>query len=127
MPDSLLQYVAIGSSSGRMNIYNRGELLAPYEINQSLIKRHPQPACSFGPLAGPVSFIAMAEASLAFGSRFQQDCLNLVHLPTMTGYPDWPTPAVPLGRVTAVGFGDGGKLLAAGNDSGKIWLWRLAG
>jgi len=40
-------------------------------------------------------------------------------------YQNWPTNQTPLGRITAVAFGRHDRVLAVGNDVGKVRLWDI--
>ena len=40
-------------------------------------------------------------------------------------FANWPTAATPLGKVECCAFSPHSGFLAAGNDKGKVLLWRL--
>ncbi|KAK3300428.1 WD40-repeat-containing domain protein [Chaetomium fimeti] len=129
------RWVAVGSNSGVLNVYDRNELLArPTAAKQAAkagapveIKKLPTPTRSFEQLTTSISVVTFAPDGqlLAFGSFHKKDALRLVHLPSCTVYRNWPTEQTPLGRITAVAFSAGSDVLAVGNDVGKIRLWEI--
>ncbi|KAL2199292.1 WD40-repeat-containing domain protein [Corynascus similis CBS 632.67] len=135
------RWVAIGSSSGVLNVYDRNELVMKQKTASATggnakqgaaaveIKKLPSPARSFEQLTTSISVVAFAPDGqlLAFGSIHKKDALRLVHLPSCTVYRNWPTEQTPLGRITAVAFSAGSDVLAVGNDVGKIRLWEIRG
>ncbi|KAL1868050.1 hypothetical protein VTK73DRAFT_3851 [Phialemonium thermophilum] len=129
------RWVAVGSTSGILNIYDRSVLVdrAPPKSSSAdvtpAIRPLPEPNRVFEQLTTPVTVVAFSPDGqlLAFGSEMKKDALRLAHLPTCTVYRNWPTEKTPLGRVTAVSFGRQSDLLAVGNDKGKIRLWEILG
>lgn len=139
------RWVAVGSSSGVTNIYDRNELLvggsgtggsskkkkkggkAGGGEEEVTIKSNPEPTRRFEHLVTPITVITFSPDGqlMAFGSREKKDALRLVHLPSCTVYRNWPTENTPLGRITSVAFGRGSDLLAVGNDAGKVRLWDI--
>jgi hypothetical protein len=64
------------------------------------------------------------------GSKWKIDALRLVHLPSCTVYSNWPTGKTPLGRVSAVAFGEDaeeGLCLVVGNDKGALRGFEIRG
>jgi WD40 repeat protein len=120
------RWVAVGSNSGITNIYDRNELVV-LKSEEVTIKERPTPTRVFEQLVTPITHIAFSPDGqlMAFGSQHKKDALRLVHLPTCTVYRNWPTEQTPLGRITAVAFGNQSDLLAVGNDTGKIRLWEI--
>ncbi|KAI9833102.1 MAG: hypothetical protein M1826_000469 [Phylliscum demangeonii] len=138
------RWVAVGSTSGIVNIYDRASWSDP-----NAIAARPAPLRSLGNLTTPISHLAFSPDGqlLALASRWKQDALRLVHLPSCTVYRNWPTAQTPLGRITAVAFadygtggegggggggsggddgvGEVGLWLAVGNEAGKIRLWEI--
>jgi U3 small nucleolar RNA-associated protein 18 len=130
------RWVAVGSNSGVLNVYDRNELLAvkqPAKQGSNAadsgveIKKLPEPTRSFEQLTTSISVVTFSPDGqlLAFGSFHKKDALRLVHLPSCTVYRNWPTEQTPLGRITAVAFSAGSDVLAVGNDVGKIRLWEI--
>ncbi|EKJ78463.1 hypothetical protein NXS19_000584 [Fusarium pseudograminearum] len=120
------RWVSVGSNSGITNIYDRNELLV-LNSEEVTIKERPTPTRVFEQLVTPITHITFSPDGqlMAFGSQHKKDALRLVHLPTCTVYRNWPTDQTPLGRITAVAFGNQSDLLAVGNDTGKIRLWEI--
>ncbi|GKT99700.1 hypothetical protein FLAG1_01791 [Fusarium langsethiae] len=120
------RWVAVGSNSGITNIYDRNELLV-LNSEEVTVKERPTPTRVFEQLVTPITHITFSPDGqlMAFGSQHKKDALRLVHLPTCTVYRNWPTDQTPLGRITAVTFGNKSDLLAVGNDTGKIRLWEI--
>ena len=131
------RWVAVGSNSGVLNVYDRNELLVRAPAGKQAgkadaaaaveIKKLPEPTRSFEQLTTAISVVTFAPDGqlLAFGSFHKKDALRLVHLPSCTVYRNWPTEQTPLGRITAVAFSAGSDVLAVGNDVGKIRLWEI--
>ncbi|KOS16681.1 putative U3 small nucleolar RNA-associated protein 18 [Escovopsis weberi] len=135
------RWVAVGSSSGITNIYDRHELLSTDKAAAVAaaaeeegdagasfsIKETPTPTRVFEQLVTPVTVLEFSPDGqlLAFGSRQKKDALRLAHLPSCTVYRNWPTAQTPLGRITTVAFGRDSNVLAVGNDAGKIRLWAI--
>lgn len=91
------------------------------------VKSLPTPTRGFEQLTTPITNIAFTPDGqlLAFASKHKKDALRLVHLPSCTVYRNWPTENTPLGRISAVAFGNQSDLLAVGNDQGKIRMWEI--
>lgn len=146
------RWIAIGSSSGIVNIYDRRAWLADSKANNkdqtSLITPNPKPTKTLGHLTTPTSHLKFSPDGqiLAMASQWKRDALRLVHLPSCTVYGNWPTSNTPLGRITGVAFcagdvlgGDAGTkaggmvqtatdayaLLAVANEQGKVRLWEI--
>jgi U3 small nucleolar RNA-associated protein 18 len=116
------RWVAIGSSSGIVNIYDRKELKAATSTSA-----RPKAAKSFDQLTTPTSHLVFSVDGqmLVLASRWKRDALRLVHLPSCTVYRNWPTDKTPLGRVASVAVSPDGMYLAVGNEQGKIRLWEI--
>ncbi|KUI56536.1 hypothetical protein VP1G_03925 [Cytospora mali] len=123
------RWVALGSNSGVLNIYDRNQLISKIEGDAVEIKPQPEPTRRCEQLTTPITAVTFSPDGqlLAFGSQHKKDALKLVHLPTCTVYRNWPTEQTPMGRVTAVTFGktNDADVLAVGNDVGKIRLWEI--
>lgn len=125
------RWVALGSNSGVLNIYDRNDLVDKTNANGSLeVKPQPEPTRRCEQLTTPITTATFSSDGqlLAFASQHKKDALKLVHLPTCTVYRNWPTEQTPLGRVTAVAFGSGREadlMLSVGNDIGKVRLWEI--
>ncbi|KAL2271226.1 hypothetical protein VTJ83DRAFT_597 [Remersonia thermophila] len=146
------RWVAVGSNSGIVNLYDRNELVIRSKPGAGAgkdegdkakpagagkgaskaeveIKALPEPRRVLEQLTTAISAVAFSPDGqlMAFASQHKKDALRLVHLPSCTVYRNWPTEQTPLGRVTAVAFSAGGDVLAVGNDVGKIRLWEVRG
>lgn len=122
-------WVALGSTSGVLNIYDRAELISKGQGAAVELKPLPTPTRSFEQLTTPITVTAFSPDGqlLAFASQHKKDAFKLVHLPSCTVYRNWPTEQTPMGRVTAVTFGRSKDtdVLAVGNDVGKIRMWEI--
>lgn len=141
------RWIAIGSSSGIVNIYDRRVLLTPPSKDQQQSQQQqqpvpaaPKPAKTLEHLTTPTSHLVFSPDGqiLAMASKWKRDALRLVHLPSCTVYQNWPTSTTPLGRITGVAFcageivegqKEGGEglyaALAVANEQGKVRLWEI--
>ncbi|KAJ5272087.1 hypothetical protein N7524_005356 [Penicillium chrysogenum] len=132
------RWVAIGSSSGIVNVYDRRQWAAAYanasaaekdSPAQAGIPRNPEPVRVLDQLTTPISHLVFAPDGqmLVMASRWKRDALRLVHLPTCTVYRNWPTSNTPLGRISSVAISPNSEQLAVGNEQGAIRLWEIRG
>ncbi|KAI9843817.1 MAG: hypothetical protein M1837_006077 [Sclerophora amabilis] len=142
------RYLAIGSTSGMVDIYDRravhkhtSESSSSTPAAHSPTNARTQPLRSLGHLTTPTSNLLFSPDGqvLVMSSRWKSDALKLVHLPSCTVYRNWPTDGTPLGRVTSVAWawvveGRDGKQnnastlkLGVGNEAGKVRLWEVRG
>lgn len=121
------RWVAIGSASGVVNIYDRHALILPSKEDELALKPRPEPVRALMNLITPVTILTFSPDGqlLAMATRYKRDGLKLVHLPSCTVYRNWPTEQTPLGRIEAVAFGTKSDMLAVGNDQGKIRIWEI--
>ena len=126
------KYIAVGSTSGIVNIYERSQLLQASSTTTTT--SYPKPLKVLDHLTTPISNIAFSPCSqlLAISSRWKRDALRLVHLPSATVYRNWPTSKTPLGRISAVTLGeyevDAGLkrlVLLTGNEQGVLRGWEI--
>lgn len=115
------RWVAIGSSSGIVNIYDRRKWSA------ESVPARPSPVRAFDQLTTPTSHLEFSQDGqlLCMASRWKRDALRLIHLPSCTVYRNWPTGSTPLGRITAVAWSPTTEMLAVANEQGKIRLWEI--
>lgn len=129
------RWIAIGSSSGITNIYDRRVWLSSPEANATQpIPLQPKPTRVLDQLTTPTSHLVFSPDGqiLAMSSRWKRDALRLVHLPSCTVYRNWPTGFTALGRISSVAFaagevveGECHSVLAVGNEQGKVRLWEI--
>ena len=119
------RWMAVGSSSGIVNLYDRSGW------KRASIPLRPKPVRVLDQLTTPISCLSFSLNGevLCMASKWKRDALRLVHLPSCTVYRNWPTGATPLGRVSAIAWGERaeGLLLATGNEQGKVRLWEVRG
>jgi U3 small nucleolar RNA-associated protein 18 len=127
------RWVAIGSSSGIVNIYDRRTWLPPTadEPNNG-VPPNPKPTRTLDQLVTPISHLTFDHDGqvLCMASKWKADALRLVHLPSCTVYRNWPTGKTPLGRVSAVAWGqdaERGLCLLVGNERGALRGWEVRG
>jgi U3 small nucleolar RNA-associated protein 18 len=136
------RWVAVGSSSGVVNIYDRrawAEALTGDESTtdaNSGIPTAPKPLRALQNLTTPTSHLTFSPDGqvLAMASRWKQNAMRLVHLPSATVFKNWPTEKTPLGRITSVAFGRPSQdeekegsyaLIAVGNEAGHVRMWEV--
>ena len=112
------EFIAIGSSSGIVNLYKTDSVLA----NQD-----PKPEKSIMNLTTSITTIEFHPSSkmLAIASKDLKDSMRLFHIPSKRVIQNWPTGKTPLGYVSAVSFSPNGQFIAIGNDKGKILLYKF--
>lgn len=113
------RWLAIGSESGFVNIYERA--------NGSNKSNTFEPIITLDQLTTTISSLVFSPDGqmLCMASRAIKDALRIVHLPTGSVFKNWPTSGTPFGKVTSVTFSPHGEMLAVGNEQGKVRLWRL--
>ena len=116
------RWVAVGSSSGIVNVYDRRKWLCAESV-----PARPKPARAFDQLTTPTSHLAFSPDGqiLCMASRWKRDALKLVHLTSCTVYRSWPTSSTPFGRITSVAWSPSSEMLAVANEQGKIRLWEI--
>ena len=117
-PNSSTSYLAVGSESGVMTLYD-GNISAgtsPPKIHQTALN-----------LTTKISNAVFHPSSqiLAFSSGDVNDQLRFMHMPSYTIFENWPTEKTPLRKVQCLDFSPGGAYLAAGNDRGRVLLYKL--
>ncbi|KAK5714510.1 U3 snoRNP protein [Elasticomyces elasticus] len=134
------RWVAVGSSSGIVNIYDRRVWLAGVGGTGGegdLFPRTPKPTKTLGHLTTPTSSLTFSPDGqlLVMASKWKRDAVKLVHLPSCTVFQNWPTSQTPLGRVTGVAVAEGGivggkgdgdevfAVLAVANEKGAVRVW----
>jgi U3 small nucleolar RNA-associated protein 18 len=136
------RWVAVGSSSGVVNLYDRRAWsespvtkITPEDTNNGIPKA-PTPLRALDNLTTPTSHLVFSPDGqiLCMASRWKHNAVRLVHLPSATVFKNWPTTKTPLGRVSSIAWGrpteDEEKegclaLLAAGSEVGRVRLWEV--
>ncbi|KAL8727305.1 MAG: hypothetical protein Q9166_006136 [cf. Caloplaca sp. 2 TL-2023] len=115
------RWVAVGSSSGIVNVYDRKNW------GSGNIPANPKPIRAFDQLTTPTSHLTFSPDGqlMVMASRWKRDALRLVHLPSCTVYKNWPTSSTPLGCITALAVAPKSDMLAVANEQGKIRLWEI--
>lgn len=127
------RWLAVGSSSGVVNVYDRSSWGPSKRADdEELVPPSPKPKRAFDHLTTPTSHLEFSPDGqlLVMASQWKRDALRLVHLPSCTVYRNWPTASTPLGRITAVAFSppsSSDPMLAVANEQGKIRLWEIRG
>ncbi|KAJ3565861.1 hypothetical protein NP233_g7370 [Leucocoprinus birnbaumii] len=116
-------YMAVGSSSGLVNVYNS----TSYSLRPSDASKTPKPIKSIGNLTTAISGLKFNHDSqlLAVASKEKKDSMRLIHVPTLTSFANWPTQSTPLGIVTALDFSPKSEYVAIGNKRGRVLLYHL--
>ena len=110
--------VAAGSDSGAVCLYGTRALMQsdrPEPTRELLQLRHP---------ISSLAFNAQSEA-LAFASKYTGSAMRIAHVGSQRVFPNWPTGATPLSKVECVAFSPHSAFVAAGNDKGRVLLYRL--
>lgn len=107
------RYLAIGTSLGVVNLFDRADISRPYRAVDNLVTAITE-----------AKFLSDGQV-LCIASKDKKDALRLVHTASGTVFSNWPTSGTPLGRVLTVEFSPNNQMLAIGNDIGKVTLWRL--
>lgn len=111
------QYVATGSQSGVINIYN----------DQCFTKTHPTPLRAVMNLTTPVTAAKFNSSSdiLAAISVYSKDVVKLVHLPTCHTFANFPSSTDILQSPCVLDFSPRSGYFALGNNRGDVPLFRL--
>lgn len=111
------QYLACGSSSGVVNVYDVSDVM----------QRSPTPVKMLTRLRTSVSALAFNSSSeiLVTASDRLENAIKLTHLPSMTYFENFPDPRSELRRVHVLNFSPQSGFLATGNNSGRACLYRL--
>lgn len=112
-------FIAIGSSSGVVNVYQEPEIM---------LSPTPQPQKTYMNLTTSITTLLFHPTSsdlLVMASRDIKDALKIVHVGCKRVVKNWPTDATPLGYVYCCAISPDGQFLAIGNDKGKVLLYRL--
>lgn len=130
------RWVAMGSSSGIVNIYDRRAWVESQTPSNASIPKTPSPMRTVQSLTTPISHLQFSADGqiLAIASRWKNNAMKLIHLPSGTAFKNWPTEKTPLGRITAVAWGRPSKeeeqegslaQLAVANEAGAVRIWEV--
>ena len=108
-------YMAVGAESGVVNLYRNSERAQTKPIKSAMNLRTAVDGLQFSH-DGQI---------LAMSSRFSDNGLKLMHMPSKTVFSNWPTSKTPLKYVFSTDFSPKSKYFAIGNDKGKCLLYRL--
>ena len=113
------KWMAVGSSSGVVNLY---------DVESVLASTLPEPKRVIMNLTTSISTILFHPSSdlLVIASKEVKDALKIIHIPTLRVVKNWPTSATPLGYVFSVSFSPDGQYIVVGNDKGKGILYRIS-
>jgi U3 small nucleolar RNA-associated protein 18 len=112
------QYLATGSKTGYVNIYDTASCLQ---------SRQPKPLKAFKNLTTcctETKFNATAEI-LAIASRHELQAVKLVHVPSLSVFHNFPTKADKIGIPTCLDFSVHSGYFAVGNEGGCALQYRL--
>ncbi|XP_028402365.1 U3 small nucleolar RNA-associated protein 18 homolog [Dendronephthya gigantea] len=111
------QYIACGSDSGVVNIYDK----------QCFDKEFPKPIKTVMNLTTQISKLKFNSTSeiLGMSSRSIKNAFRLLHVPSLSVFSNWPTSNTPLRYVETFDFSPRSGYIAIGNDRGRALLFRL--
>eukprot|EP00117_Sycon_ciliatum_P035220 scpid55567/ scgid26747/ U3 small nucleolar RNA-associated protein 18 homolog len=112
------KFVACGSSSGVVNVYD-GSCFLNSEPKPLQTLNNLAPFC-----ASSLQYNHTGEI-LAMTSRRMEQGLRLTHFPSMSVFSNWPKLKSKLASVQCLSFSPSSEYMAMGNDRGKAMLFRL--
>ncbi|KAH7925692.1 WD40 repeat-like protein [Leucogyrophana mollusca] len=114
------RYLAIGSTTGLVNVYDSSTVLLSGEMK-------PKPLKTIGNLTTGITTMSFNHDSqlLALASSTKKDQMRMIHLPSLTAFGNWPTTSTPLGHVTSVDFSTDSQYAVIGNNRGRVLLYHL--
>lgn len=113
------QYLACGSNSGVVNIYDTEKMMA---------SACPTPMKTVFNLTTSISQMKFNSASemLVISSRSKRDAIRLVHLPSFKTFSNFPKSDMRLGKPTCFDISVNSGYMAVGNDVDSAHLFRLS-
>ncbi|VIO89112.1 Uncharacterized protein BM_BM1733 [Brugia malayi] len=113
------QYIACGSSTGIVNLYDSADVL-----KNSL----PRPVKALDNLTTSIDCMAFNNDSqiLSVSSSVKNNSIRLMHVGSRTVYTNFPPRAVSLGKVTVTDFSPKSAYMGVGDDKGFLSLFRLS-
>jgi U3 small nucleolar RNA-associated protein 18 len=107
--------LAVGAESGVMTVYDMTNRSRPTALKSALNLTTKIDSLAFHP----------SSQIIAFSSSEKVDNLRLMHMPSCSVFTNWPTEKTPLRRVQCMTFSPGGSYFAAGNNKGRVVLYKL--
>ena len=117
------EHLAIGSSTGVVNLYDQpSALAATADVGAERKARK-----SVMNLVTAISAMSFNHdgAVLATASSAKRDALKLTHVASGSVFSNWPSAGTPLGHVSAVDFSRASEYLAVGNERGSVLLYSV--
>ncbi|EJW85541.1 hypothetical protein WUBG_03549 [Wuchereria bancrofti] len=113
------QYIACGSNTGIVNLYDSADVL-----KNSL----PRPVKALDNLTTSIDCMAFNSDSqiLSVSSSVKNNSIRLMHVGSRTVYTNFPPRAVSLGKVTVTDFSPKSAYMGVGDDRGFLSLFRLS-
>lgn len=117
--------LAIGSSTGVVNLYDQSSALATTTADVGGAERKARK--SIMNLVTAISAMSFNHdgAVLATASSAKRDALKLTHIASGTVFGNWPSAGTPLGHVSTVDFSRASEYLAVGNERGSVLLYSV--
>ncbi|KJE95480.1 WD-repeat protein 50, variant [Capsaspora owczarzaki ATCC 30864] len=112
------KYIACGSDTGIINVY---------DTTVALASENPKPLRTIDNLTTSISGLVFNHDAqlLAAWSAEKKNAMRLIHFPSATTFANWPSEKAPLSYVHSVAFSPHSAYFAVGNDKGKVVLYRL--
>ncbi|VBB30344.1 unnamed protein product [Acanthocheilonema viteae] len=113
------QYIACGSNTGIVNLYDSADALK---------NSFPKPIKVFDNLTTSIDCMAFNTDSqiLSVSSSIKSNSIRLMHVGSRTVYTNFPPRDVNLGKVTVTGFSPKSAYMAVGDNRGFLTLFRLS-
>ncbi|KAK6642649.1 hypothetical protein RUM43_004151 [Polyplax serrata] len=112
------QFLACGSSSGIVNVYNSESIESDSQVT---------PLKTFYNIVTPVTHLKFNSTSeiLYMGSGHKEMSVKLAHCPSMTVFSNFPPLQCPIKKPTSVDFSVNSGFFAVGDNNGCAHLYRL--
>ncbi|CAG9539478.1 unnamed protein product [Cercopithifilaria johnstoni] len=113
------QYIACGSNTGIVNLYDSADALR---------NSFPKPIKVFDNLTTTIDYMAFNTDSqiLSVSSSVKTNSIRLMHVASQTAYTNFPPRDISLGKVTVTDFSPKSAYMAVGDDRGFLSLFRLS-
>ena len=109
---------AVGSTSGVVNVY---------DAKSALLSERPAPVKAIMNVATSIDQVQFNHDGqiLSLLSRREKNALRLYHVASKKVFPNWPTARTPINYASCAAFSPRSGYFAAGNDKGRVLLYRL--